>query len=136
MVVKQVLGIHQATGGFMKKVLSVYTHSMTTIYLSLSAQVAISTFFMKSPLADWESKRLVCPDNFKQNLSISSGFHLKYIICINNLLFRTLLHIAIDQNDAKAGKENSLKTEIIIKIYKYIFINIHITQKMYNIKSR
>ena len=34
----------------MKKVLSVYTHSMTTIYLSLSAQVAISTFFMKSPL--------------------------------------------------------------------------------------
>ena len=39
-----------ATGGFMKKVLSVYTHSMTTIYLSLSAQVAISTFFMKSPL--------------------------------------------------------------------------------------
>ena len=38
------------TGGFMKKVLSVYTHSMTTIYLSLSAQVAISTFFMKSPL--------------------------------------------------------------------------------------
>ena len=39
------------TGGFMKKVLSVYTHSMTTIYLSLSAQVAISTFFMKSPLS-------------------------------------------------------------------------------------
>ena len=34
----------------MKKVLLVYTHSMTTIYLSLSAQVAISTFFMKSPL--------------------------------------------------------------------------------------
>jgi len=34
----------------MKKILSVYTHSMTTIYLSLSAQVAISTFFMKSPL--------------------------------------------------------------------------------------
>ena len=34
----------------MKKVLSVYTHSMTTIYLSQSAQVAISTFFMKSPL--------------------------------------------------------------------------------------
>ena len=44
-----------STGGFMKKVLSVYTHSMTTIYLSLSAQVAISTFFMKSPLSS-----LVC----------------------------------------------------------------------------
>ena len=42
------LGIYR--GDFMKKVLSVYTHSMTTIYLSLSAQVAISTFFMKSPL--------------------------------------------------------------------------------------
>ena len=40
------------TGSFMKKVLSVYTHLMTTIYLSLSAQIAISTFFMKSPLGD------------------------------------------------------------------------------------
>ena len=28
-----------------------FTHSMTTIYLSLSAQVAISTFFTKSPVA-------------------------------------------------------------------------------------
>ena len=36
---------------FIKKVLSVYTHSMTTIYLSLSAQVAKSTFFMKSPVS-------------------------------------------------------------------------------------
>ena len=44
----------QGTGGFMKKVLSVYTHSMTTIYLSLSAQVAISTFFMKSPLGKFQ----------------------------------------------------------------------------------
>jgi len=41
----------------MKKELSVYTHSMTTIYLSLSAQVAISTFFMKSPLAGEEENR-------------------------------------------------------------------------------
>ena len=40
------------TGGFMKKVLSVYNHSLTTIYLSLSAQVAISTFFMKSPVSE------------------------------------------------------------------------------------
>ena len=38
------------TTDFMKKVLSVYTHSKTTIYLSLSAQVAKSTFFMKSPV--------------------------------------------------------------------------------------
>ena len=38
------------TADFIKKVLSVYTHSMTTIYLSLSAQVARSTFFMKSPV--------------------------------------------------------------------------------------
>ena len=42
--------VPSATGGFMKKVLSVYTHLLTTIYLSLSAQVAISTLFMKSPL--------------------------------------------------------------------------------------
>ena len=33
-------------------VLSVYTDSMTTIYLSMCAQVAISTFFMKSPVAN------------------------------------------------------------------------------------
>ena len=33
-----------------KKVLSVYTHSMATIYLSLSAQLAKSTFFIKSPV--------------------------------------------------------------------------------------
>ena len=44
--------VHKGTAGFIKKVLSVYTHSMTTIYLSLSAQVAKSTFFMKSPVAE------------------------------------------------------------------------------------
>ena len=43
----------------MKKVLSVYTHSMTTIYLSLSAQVAISTFFMKSPLDQYAKKNIL-----------------------------------------------------------------------------
>ena len=32
------------TADFIKKVISVYTHSMTTIYLSLGAQVANSTF--------------------------------------------------------------------------------------------
>ena len=32
------------TADFIKKVLSVYTHATTTIYLSLSAQVAKSTF--------------------------------------------------------------------------------------------
>ena len=42
--------VPSATADFIKKVLSVYTHSMTTIYLSLSAQVAKSTFFMKSPV--------------------------------------------------------------------------------------
>ena len=36
------------TADFIKKVLSVYTHSMQTIYLSPSAQVAKSTLFMKS----------------------------------------------------------------------------------------
>ena len=39
------------TAYFIKKVLSVYSNSMTTIYLSLSAQVAKSTFFMKSPVS-------------------------------------------------------------------------------------
>ena len=41
------------TADFIKKVLSVYIHSMTTIYLSMSAQVAKSTFFMKSPVLYW-----------------------------------------------------------------------------------
>ena len=30
-----------------------YTHSMETIYLSLSEQVAVGTFFMKSPVAEY-----------------------------------------------------------------------------------
>ena len=38
------------TADFIKKVLSVYTHSITNIYLSLSAQVAKSTFLMKYPV--------------------------------------------------------------------------------------
>ena len=37
---------------FHKKVLGVYTYSMETIYLSLRAQVAVGTFFMKSPVLD------------------------------------------------------------------------------------
>ena len=41
---------HSHTADFIKKVLSVYTHSMTTIYLSLVVQVAKSTFLMKSPV--------------------------------------------------------------------------------------
>ena len=43
-------GLIKNTADFIKKVLSVYTYSMTTIYPSLSAQVAKSTFFMKSPV--------------------------------------------------------------------------------------
>ena len=37
------------TADFIKKVLSVYTHSMTTFYLSLGAQVA-KNIVMKSPV--------------------------------------------------------------------------------------
>ena len=47
------------TADFMKKVLSVYTHSMTTIYLSLSAQVAKSAFFMKLLVSDFRVRGLV-----------------------------------------------------------------------------
>ena len=45
-----------STADFIKKVLGVYTHSKATIYLSLSAQVAESTFFMKSPVYDLFNK--------------------------------------------------------------------------------
>ena len=38
------------TADFIKKVLSVYSHSMNTFYLSLSAQIAKSTFLMKYPV--------------------------------------------------------------------------------------
>ena len=37
------------TADFRKKVHGVYTHLIETIYLSLSGQVAVGTFFMKSP---------------------------------------------------------------------------------------
>ena len=43
------------TADFIKNVLLVYTHPMTTIYLSLSVQVAESTFFMKSPVYQMSS---------------------------------------------------------------------------------
>ena len=44
--------MHDYTADFIEKVLSVYTHLITTIsiYLSLSAQLAKSTFFMNSPV--------------------------------------------------------------------------------------
>ena len=42
--------LKDGTADFIKKVLSVYAHSMTAIYQSLSTQVAKSTFFMKSPV--------------------------------------------------------------------------------------
>ena len=41
---------HLHTADFIKKVLWVYTRSMETIYLSPRAQVAVGTFFMKSPV--------------------------------------------------------------------------------------
>ena len=40
--------IHRTKADFIDEVLGVYTHSMETIYLSLRAQVAVGTFFMKS----------------------------------------------------------------------------------------
>ena len=39
------------THDFILKVLGVYTCSMETIYLSMRAQVAVGTFFMKSPVS-------------------------------------------------------------------------------------
>ena len=43
--------VYSNTADFIKKVLSVYTHLMTTFYLSLRAQVAKSTFLLKSPVS-------------------------------------------------------------------------------------
>ena len=43
--------IYIYTADFIKMILVVYTHSMTTIYLSLTAQVAKSTFLMKSSVS-------------------------------------------------------------------------------------
>ena len=48
------------TADFIKNVFSVYTHSMSTIYLFLSAQVAKSTFFMKSPVPTYTYIILKC----------------------------------------------------------------------------
>ena len=44
------LSIHLSTADFTLKVLGVYTRLMETIYLSLRAQVAVGSFFMKSPV--------------------------------------------------------------------------------------
>ena len=38
------------TAGFILKVLGVYIHPIETIYLSLRVQVAVGTFFAKSPV--------------------------------------------------------------------------------------
>ena len=83
---------HFNTGGFMKKVLSVYTHSMTTIYLSLSAQVAISTFFMKSPLAlahlnsTEKMHRLSCPKDPNSKLCSEKMFFRIQIGCLSDFI--------------------------------------------------
>ena len=50
------------TDDFILKVLGVYTRSMETIYLSMRAQVAVGTFFMKSPVVKNVKK---CIWNFK-----------------------------------------------------------------------
>ena len=39
------------TADFILKVLAVYIYPMETMYLSLRAQVAVGTFFMKSPIS-------------------------------------------------------------------------------------
>ena len=57
------------TADFIKKVLSVYTHSMATIYLSLGAQVAKSTFFMKPPI--WQTT--AAPDIVRVTRELSFG---------------------------------------------------------------
>ena len=49
-VIASVLIVCVHTADFMKKVLSMYTHSMTIIDPSLSAQVAEETIFRKSPV--------------------------------------------------------------------------------------
>ena len=44
-----------------------YTHSMATIYLYLSAQVAVGTFFMKSPICIY--------------LELASGVYCSILFC-------------------------------------------------------
>ena len=64
-------GINSDTADFIKKVLSVYTPSITTIYLSLSARyLAKSTFFMKSPLLVLQGISEKCTGAFKFGCSV------------------------------------------------------------------
>ena len=67
------IGSFSHTADFIEKVLGVYTRSMETIYLSLSAQVVVSTFFMKSPVCMYVS-------------GSKSLFH-------NSLLFSVYIHV-------------------------------------------
>ena len=64
-----------------KKVLSVYTHSMQTIYPSLSAQVAKSTLFMKSPI--FKVNRLVNVDHQASDKTFFTR-HWKVWECLKN----------------------------------------------------
>ena len=50
MIISSIIMVLYDTADFMKKVPSVYTHAMETIYLSLSAQVAEGTVFRKLPV--------------------------------------------------------------------------------------
>ena len=74
----QVIGIpliivpNNATADFIKKVPGLYTHSMETIYLSLSTQVALGTFFRKFPVAKaWGQ----CTENLQRNNVVIQSNH-------------------------------------------------------------
>ena len=62
------------------RIASVFTHSMMTIYLSLSVQVAKSNFFMKSPASVPERKKgtklyLIIKNNFNVP-RLAGGLHM------------------------------------------------------------
>ena len=67
------------TADFIKKVLSVYTHSMTTIYLSLSAQVAKSTSFMKFPVCK------IVADSYFNNFAMPFGTLWRILFYFRNI---------------------------------------------------
>ena len=74
------------TADFLKNVPPVYTHSMTTIYLSVSAQVGKGTILRKSPVAYmYIDRQPIREDTHKEKLvvgQLSSPFSGSYLLFI------------------------------------------------------
>ena len=89
------------------KVLGVYTHSMETIYLSLSAQVAVGTFFMKSPV----------------HLYLTYYLHVSRIYNDNKIYFSSSLVITLKTNDLLDLVHTQIRCMTLLwRVYEWLWM--------------